>query len=306
MKFSIVTTTYNSTSTIVDFLERMCRAVESIEGDYEIIVVDDGSSDDSVIITRELISQHGKIKSIELSRNFGHHAALLRGMEEAKGAFVFLIDSDLEESPELIKSFHTELVESRSDVIFGVSDKQSANWFLRISSNMFWNLFKRTTKLQIPQGICTVRLMNRRYVSALLGYKEVNLFLAGIWAITGFKQKALVINKVYKGSTSYTIRKRVDLALTSLISFSARPLRTIAALGLGLVLLSFLMLLILLIQYFFNGEAPQGWLSIVTLLIFFGGLQIASIGLVAVYVASILEEVKARPRTIVASIRSSD
>jgi putative glycosyltransferase len=302
MKFSIVTTTYNSTSTIVPFVQRIHQTAKSLGNDFEIVIVDDGSTDDSVFQSRNLIKSFKEIVLVELSRNFGHHEALLCGLEKSKGDFVFLIDSDLEESPELLKTFYNELSDSNFDVVFGVSDRENIGLISRSSSSLFWKLFGTLTKLQIPVGVCTVRLMNRRYVDALLLHKEINVFLAGLWAVTGFKQKSFKIKKVYKGSSSYTFRKKIDLAFTSLVSFSGRPLRLIALVGMCLVVIALLMLSILIIRYFIWGDSSEGWLSIVSLLVLFGGLQIAAIGLVAIYVASILDEVKSRPRTIVTKV----
>jgi putative glycosyltransferase len=144
--------------------------------------------------------------------------------------------------------------------------------------------------------------MTREYVDALLQHKEVNVFLAGLLEITGFVQKPIKIVKIYKQKTSYTFPKKFDLALTSLISFSGRPLRFIAALGACIVLIALILLATLIARNFFFEDSAQGWLSIVTILILFGGIQILSIGMVAIYVASILEEVKARPRTIISKI----
>jgi len=144
--------------------------------------------------------------------------------------------------------------------------------------------------------------MTRRYVNSLLLHKEVNVFLAGLWEITGFVQKPLNITKIYKGTTSYTFGKRLDLALTSLISFSGRPLRLIAIVGVSIVSFALLMLFVLVLRHFLVEDKSQGWLSIITVVILVGGFQILSIGMVAIYVASILDEVKARPRAIIANI----
>ena len=141
---------------------------------------------------------------------------------------------------------------------------------------------------------------------ALLLHKEVNVFLAGLWEITGFVQQPELVQKSNKGSTEYTFARKLDLALTSLISFSGRPLRLIAVFGASVVITALVMLSILMARQFIMGNSPEGWLSIISVIILFGGLQILSIGLVAIYVASILEEVKARPRAVIAKIWSQD
>ncbi len=302
MKFSIVTTSFQSESTIEEFVHRINKAVGSVSKSFEIVIVDDGSTDQTKAKLQILLKDFNQLRVLELSRNFGHHKALLAGLEYCTGEIVFLIDSDLEEAPELFQDFLKELNKSGADVVFGLNVKNQSGLLRRLFSSFFWRVFRRYTNVRIPAGVCTVRIMSRQYVDALLLNKEVNVFLAGLWEITGFNQHSIPITKDYKGSTSYTLGKRVDLALTSLISFSGKPLRIIAMVGIFSVLSSLLLLAILVFRFLVGDETPEGWLSVITLLVFFGGLQIFSIGLVAIYVASILEEVKKRPRTIVSRI----
>jgi putative glycosyltransferase len=302
---SIVTTSYQSSATIDDFVRRMYSAAEKLRVKFEIIIVDDGSTDDSKQKIGDLFSQYTGLKLIELSRNFGHHEAILTGLEHAQGEFIFLIDSDLEESPELLELFWEILQKTNTDVVFGVDTKNQRNWFSRLPRQIFWKIFKSFTQLQIPNGVCTVRLMKRDYLDALLMHKEVNVFLAGLLEKTGFRQFPVKIEKQDKGSTTYNFRRKFDLALTSIISFSGRPLRVIAVFGVFVVLVSLALLSYSILQYFFGSKTFQGWLSLVSLIVLFGGIQIMSIGLVAIYVASILEEVKSRPRSIVSAIKIS-
>jgi putative glycosyltransferase len=306
MKLSVVTTSFQSSLTIGTFVERIHVAAEQLGISYELIIVEDGSTDDSKNKIIQLLPIYKNMKLIELSRNFGHHQAILIGLEQAQGEYVFLIDSDLEEVPELVTLFYNEILDSNVDVVYGITKLIGAGKPSQILSQIFWKLFRKYTKLKIPKGICTVRMMKEKYVSSLLLHKEVNVFLAGLWEVTGFTQKAVEVTKVYKGTTNYTYGKRLDLALTSLISFSGRPLRVIAVSGASIVLSALIMLFGLTVRYFIVNKAPQGWLSLMTVIILFGGIQILSIGIVAIYVASILEEVKARPRAIIANIWPED
>jgi putative glycosyltransferase len=302
MKLSIVTTSFQSSSTICTFVERVHTAANQLGISYELIIVEDGSTDDSKDKILQLLPRYKNTKLIELSRNFGHHQAILVGLEQARGKHVFLIDSDLEEDPELVTLFYSEILDSKVDVVYGINNKIGAGKPDQVLSKMFWRLFRKYTKLKIPIGICTVRMMNQKYVNSLLLHKEVNVFLAGLWEVTGFTQKPIEVTKLYKGTTNYTYGKRLDLALTSLISFSGRPLRLIAVFGATIALLASLVLFILTIRHFIVDDTSQGWLSLMTVIILVGGIQILSIGMVAIYVASILDEVKARPRAIIANI----
>ena len=306
MKLSIVTTSFQSASTIVDFVERIHNVAKNLHVSYELIIVDDGSTDSSKSEVIRLLENHNSMTLIELSRNFGHHQAILLGLEHALGEYIFLIDSDLEEAPELLKVFFDEIQESNVDVVYGVSRKAGLSTHNNLLSNVFWKLFRNYTKLSIPKGLCTVRIMKREYVKSLLLHNEVNVFLAGLWEITGFNQKPMNITRSYKGSTNYTFGRKLDLALTSLISFSGRPLRLIAGFGTLMVALAILMLLGLIMRSIFLEDTSQGWLSIIAVVVLIGGLQILSIGMVAIYVASILEEVKARPRAIISKIWSKE
>jgi putative glycosyltransferase len=306
MKMSIVTSTFESEATIAEFIQRMHIAASNLFIPFELIIVDDGSKDKTKDKIKELLPHYSGTQLIELSRNFGHHQALLLGLERAEGDLVFLLDSDLEEAPELVQRFLSEINNTNADVVYGVSKNNRSGIFAKALSKVFWNLFRKYTKLEIPRGICTARIMSRNYLNSLLRYNEVNVFLAGLWEITGFVQKPITIEKYYKGKTSYTLGKRLDLALTSLISFSGRPLRLIAAFGASIVILAMITLSTLLVRYFISSDSSQGWLSLVTVITLFGGFQILFIGMVAIYVASILEEVKARPRAIVAKIWNNE
>ena len=305
MEISIVTTTFNSAKTIVEFIQRSVDSVQRISKDYEIIVIDDGSIDETKAKVKEVLDGYKGLHLIELSRNFGHHEAILTGLSFAKGEYVFLIDSDLEESPELLIDFWNQISDSNFDVVYGISPYSKRNLLQQFLSLIFWKVFRRYTKLRIPDGICTVRIMKESYVRELLQFKEVNVFLAGLFEITGFNQVAMNIDKEYKGSSSYTLRKKFEMALTSMISFSGRPLRAIALFGGTIVATASVMIITLIMRAMLGQSTLGGWLSIVTLIVLFGGIQILSIGILAIYVASILEEVKRRPRAIVSHTRSS-
>ena len=191
MKLSIVTTSFQSSLTIGTFVERVHAAAKKLAINYELIIVEDGSTDDSKNKIIQLLPTYKNMKLIELSRNFGHHQAILIGLEQARGEHVFLIDSDLEEAPELIELFYSEILKSNVDVVYGISNKFGAGKPDQILSKIFWRLFRKYTKLKIPKGICTIRMMNQKYVNSLLLHKEVNVFLAGLWEVTGFIQKPI-------------------------------------------------------------------------------------------------------------------
>ena len=173
MKLSIVTTLYKSSPYIDEFYARISKEAQKITDDYEIIFVDDGSPDDSLQKAVALYEKDSKVKVIELSRNFGHHKAIMTGLSHAKGEFVFLIDSDLEEEPELLGKFWEELhKEKELDVVFGVQESRKGGWFEKWSGEMFYKVFNYFSGVKIPKNFLTVRLMKQNYVKNLTSFQE--------------------------------------------------------------------------------------------------------------------------------------
>ena len=171
MDLSIVTTLYCSAAYVENFYARVCAAAEKITRRFEIIFVNDGSPDNSLAIALSLHHKDKRIKIVNLSRNFGHHQALMTGLEYARGELIFLVDSDLEEEPELLETFHAEFTASGADVVFGVQGKRKGNYFERVSGAVFFKVFNLLSTHPIPTNHMTARLMTRRYVAALLRHR---------------------------------------------------------------------------------------------------------------------------------------
>lgn len=198
MKLSIVTTLYNSCAYIREFHQRVSIEAQKITEQYEVIFVDDGSPDDSLDVAIQLSNEDERVKVIELSRNFGHHKAMMTGLSHAKGELVFLIDSDLEEEPELLGCFYSEMNRDKNDldVLYGVQYKRKGGLFEKISGQLFYSTLNYLTDLNMSENIVTARLMKKDYVNALVSHDEREIFIAGLWQITGFNQKAITIKKI--------------------------------------------------------------------------------------------------------------
>src|ERR1700741_1930501 len=187
MAVSIVTTLYKSAPYVDEFVAR----AKALMGDQdELIMVDDGSPDESLEIARKHVINDDRIVLVALSRNFGHHAAILAGLSQARHERIFLVDSDLEEEPELLREFSSTMDTSGVDVVFGIHDQSQGSISRRLTSKVFWRLFSAMTDTSLPLNICNVRLMNRRYVDALLSLPERNAFLGGMFHWVGFRQIA--------------------------------------------------------------------------------------------------------------------
>lgn len=303
MKLSIVATLYQSASYIAEFHQRASAAAILYAGqDYEIILVNDGSPDNSLEISVELAEVDSHVVVVDLSRNFGHHKAMMTGLSYAKGKAVFLIDSDLEEEPEWLIGFSEQMVVEKCDVVFGVQERRKGGLIERWSGRWFYWLFKALTGLALPENIVTARIMSRRYVDALLRHEEREVFMAGLWFITGFIQRPQTIKKHGSSQTTYTFRRKMSLLVNSVTSFSNAPLVSIFYIGLAISFFSVIYIAYLLIHWMFLAKPLTGWTSVVASVWLLGGMVISFIGILGIYLSKIFSEAKRRPYTIVRKV----
>lgn len=300
MKLSIVTTLYRSASYIVEFHRRASAAARQIVGeDYEIILVNDGSPDNSLGLAIELVAADPRLIVVDLSRNFGHHKAMMTGLAQARGERIFLVDSDLEEEPEYLLAFAKQLEVSACDVVYGVQERRKGNWFERWSGRWFYSLFKVLTGLALPENIVTARLMTRRYVDALLGHQEREVFMAGLWHITGFDQRPHMVTKHNTSETTYTLRRKMSLLVNSVTSFSNVPLAGIFYIGVSISVCAAIYAVYLILHWLLLTKPLSGWTSVMASIWLLGGMIISFIGVVGIYLSKIFSETKQRPYTIV-------
>jgi putative glycosyltransferase len=300
MKLSIVATLYKSGPYITEFHQRASAAAKQLVGeDYEIVLVNDGSPDNSLELAIAITEQDKHLLLIDLSRNFGHHKAIMTGLEKSSGELVFLIDADLEEDPELLISFEKQMKAEECDVVFGVQGQRKGGLFERVSGFWFYRLFNAIAGLDIPENIITARLMTRSYVNALLLHKEREIFLAGLWSITGFEQHIQVVSKWSTSPSTYTFKRKMSLFVNSITSFSNAPLIYIFYLGIFISMFALSYIVYLFSHWFLMGKALSGWTSIIASLWLLGGLIISFIGVIGIYLSKIFIETKQRPYTIV-------
>lgn len=298
-RLSIVSTLYRSAGTIAEFVRRSAGAAEQIVGvDFEIVLVDDGSPDESGEIVGHLVSKYPQIVLVELSRNFGHHPALLEGLRQARGDLVFLIDSDLEEEPEWLPVFATCMEDTKSDVVYGYQAVRKGGLFERVSGALYWKAFRYLSGLDIPANIVTCRLMTRAYVEAVLQYQEREVSIGGIFSLAGFRQTPLSVNKGDKGHSAYSTRLKVWHLVNSVTSFSTKPLEIIFVIGLLVTFIGFGLVAYLLVAALAWNQPPVGWTSVMASLWLIGGVVILSLGTVSIYLGKVFLEVKGRPRVL--------
>lgn len=296
---SIVTSMYASARFIEEFHARCTAAAARLTGSYEIIFVNDGSRDDSLRIAIDLHSKDPHVRVIDLSRNFGHHKALMTGLAHARGGLVFLIDCDLEEDPDWLLTFHERMHATGADVVYGVQDERKGGWLERTTGRMFFGVFNQMLTHPIPDNVVTARLMRNRYVRALVSHQEREICLAGLWVITGFDQRPIVVRKGSRPDSSYTTRMRLSALANAITSFSNRPLVYIFQIGIAVMLLSVAAGAILLYMSLNGQIGVPGWASIMVSIWFLGGLIVFCVGVIGIYLAKIFTEIKQRPYTIV-------
>lgn len=302
MYLSIVTTLYNSASYLREFYSRMTAAADRITRDYELIFVNDGSPDDSLNAALSLYERDHRVRIVDLSRNFGHHKAIMTGLSHARGELIFLIDSDLEEDPELLEKFHEQLKAADVDVVFGVQAERKGKLFERVSGTIFFRLFNLLSAHPLPVNVVTARLMTRRFVSALTAYREREVVISGLWAMTGFKQTPVTIKKHHRSPSTYSLSQRVSHFVNAITSFSSKPLVFIFYLGCLIFGVSCIAAADLLVRRIFFSTLLAGWPSLIISIWLMGGLIIFCLGVVGIYLSKIFIEVKRRPYTVIRNV----
>lgn len=308
MRLSLVTTLYNSAPHLLELYERLTKCSQEITHDYEMILVNDGSPDASLELALELYEKDNRVKVIDLSRNFGHHKAKMTGLQHARGEYVFLIDSDLEEPPETLKLFWDEMQKARDlDVVFGVQEKRKGGLLERTSGALFYKIMNVLGEVKIPKNFLTVRLMSRHYTQNLIRYQEREMEFGVLTELVGFRKKSVEVCKLSTSPTSYSLVKKFNLMVNAITSSTNRPLWIIFYLGLGITLASSVYVVWLLINRMVYGlEVVEGWTSIMIAIFFIGGLNMFVLGIIGIYLSKIFIESKNRPYVVIRNIYGSN
>jgi polyisoprenyl-phosphate glycosyltransferase len=299
---SVIVPVHNEEENLPELYRRLCAAL-STAGSHEILFVDDGSSDGSVGLIRQMRAEDPAVRLLILSRNFGHQAAVTAGIDHCRGRAVVILDADLQDPPELLTEMLARWREG-AEVVYGVRLDRKEGLLKRASYYCYYRLLRFASHVEIPLDSGDFCLMDRKVVEHLRRLPERNRFLRGLRSWLGYRQVALPYERQarHAGTPKYTFAKLVKLALDGLVSFSSLPLRAAAYLGLftcgaGIVYLSYA-----LVHRAMVGTAPQGWTSLVALVLIIGGAQLVVLGVLGEYVARIYDESKQRPAYIVREI----
>ena len=293
---SIVIPTYNEETNIEKLHKEVCKQMDATEYGYEFIFVDDGSQDASLDILKRLANLHENCYYIELSKNFGHQHALKCGMDTAEGDCIITMDCDLQHPPEVISQL-LEKWEQGFDIVYTCREEShDLSFFKRKSSSLFYSLMNRLSDIDLENGAADFRLMNRKAADAFIKFEENELFIRGLVKWMGFRQASIryVPNNRFSGESKYSVMKMISFAIKGITSFSTKPLKIAATLGLFFFFMSLTYIPYVIISYF-NGHAVSGWTSLIVTVIFFGGLQLLMVGIIGLYLGKLVIQAKYRP-----------
>lgn len=299
---SVVIPVYCEQEVIKECYARLTKSLE-IEGyKYELIFVNDGSTDNTLEILKSVAEEDKNVKVLSFSRNFGHQAAVTAGLRYSLGDAVVIIDADLQDPPECIKDM-VKIWEDGADIVYGKrKSREGESEFKILSAKMFYKTLNALSDIEIPKDTGDFRLADRKVIDVINSFGEHNKFLRGLFSWVGYKTVAYEYERKerFAGKTKYPLKKMLRLASDGIISFSAKPLKIVGGLGIISIFLSVLILIYSLVSYIFNlNHLMPGWTSIMTAVTFFCGVQLLSLWIISEYIARIYDETKKRPHYII-------
>ena len=307
-EYSLVVPIYNEAETIAELVRRLTDLVGQLDGDAEVILVDDGSSDGSYDLMRAAREADPRIKLLRLSRNFGHQIAVTAGLDVAAGNAVIVMDADLQDPPEVALELAARWRDGY-EVVYAVREgREGETPFKRATASLFYRLFRRISDVDVPLDVGDFRLVDRRALDAFRSMRESNRYVRGMFSWIGYRQVGVPFSRDerFAGETKYPLRKMLRFATDGIVSFSAYPLRLALNLGFIVSALSFLLGVVFLISKFVGFYSVPGLASIAVFVAFLGGIQLLLIGIMGEYVARIHDEVKGRPLYLVSDTQGLD
>ncbi|MEX1257616.1 MAG: glycosyltransferase family 2 protein [Gemmatimonadota bacterium] len=304
---SVVVPVHNEERNLGPLLEAVADSLGPLGLTYEVVFVDDGSADGSLARIRALIEREPRVVLVKLSRNFGHQRALSAGMRYARGECVITMDADLQHPPELLPTL-IERWREGYDVVYTVrKDPKETPWIKRATSAGFYRILNAIARMHIPAGAADFRLLDRKIVDLLEEFPERNLFFRGLTSWMGFRQMAVpyTARPRLTGESQYSFTKMLRLAADGITSYTSFPLQLATMAGIAVAGLSFLYGTYAVSAWLFTEQTVPGWTSVLVSVLFLGGIQLISIGIVGAYVGQIFQEAKGRPRYLVESVENA-
>lgn len=300
LNISVVTPVYGCGNLIVELYFRLRKSLGEISDNYEIIFVNDASADDAWSIIKDIADKDFNVKGINFSRNFGQHYAISAGLEASSGDWVIVLDCDLQDQPEEIVKLYNKAQEGY-DIVLGRRLFRQDSFFKKITSKIFYKLLKYFTETEQDSSIANFGIYNRNVIEAVCSMQDNIRFFPAMIKWVGFNSTTIIINhgKRLSGKTTYSFKKMFTLGLNIIMSFSDKPLKVVAKLGIIISLLSAVFGVYNLIQYLTGSIMVSGWTSLIISIWFFSGLIIFVLGLLGLYIGKIFDKVKERPHYIV-------
>ena len=302
-RLSIICPVHNEAEGLDALYHRVVHVMDTLDYDWELILVDDGSTDDSAAMIHRLYDDDIRVCGLRLSRNFGFQVAVSAGLDVATGDAIVLMDADLQDPPEVIPQMVTAW-EQGADVAYGLRTvRDGETWFKKVSANAFYRVIERITSVRIPRNTGDFRLMDRRVVDAIRTMPERHRFLRGMVSWVGFEQVAIPYHREarFAGETKFTLSKMIRFALDAITSFSYFPLQIASWLGFGMAILSALAIVAVIGLRLFGTDAPLlGQATTLIAVLFLGSIQLLCMGVIGEYLGRMYDEVKQRPLYLVA------
>jgi dolichol-phosphate mannosyltransferase len=298
---TVIVPIFNEEDGIPALYERLHAVCSSFGVSYELLFVNDGSRDRSLTLLKELQAADPLVRVLSFSRNFGHQVAITAGMDHAQGEAVVVIDADLQDPPELIGPMLAKWREGY-DVVYAVREKREGDTlFKRATAAIFYRLLRKITNVDIPLDTGDFRLMSRRSIEAMKLFSERNRFVRGLVSWIGFKQTGITFVRAerYAGETKYPLKKMLKFAIDGIVSFSFVPLQIATFFGFLASGLSFLGILWVVYLRLFTHETITGWASMMVIVLFLGGVQLVTLGIIGEYIGRMYDEIKRRPLYLV-------
>lgn len=296
VEISVVIPVYNEEGNLRALHERLSMVLSSLTADFEMVFVNDGSTDSSIEIIREL-TKDKKVKYLDFSKNFGHQIAAFAGLEHAEGNAVVIIDADLQDPPELILELYQKMQEGYDVVYAKRQVRDGETWHKKLTAKWFYRLINNLSEVEIPLDTGDFRIMSSRIKNIIISLPERNKFLRGQIAWTGFNQTYVLYNRAERmqGKSNYTYSKMFRFAFDGITSFSNFPLRLATYLGFIVSLVAFVVIVYTLYQKYFGIDTVPGWSSTMVSILFLGGVQLICLGIIGEYLGRIMDNVKQRP-----------
>ena len=294
---SIVVPVFNEQENMKVFYQAVCKHMESTGYSFELIFVDDGSTDKTAVILDKLAEQDSRVYGILLARNFGHQIALTCGLDHARGDAVITMDGDMQHPPEMLPQLIGKWEEGFEIVQTVRKNTEGASWFKKFTSGMFYHTINRMSNIHITEGGSDFRLLDKAAVETLQSFKEKARFIRGIISDIGYRQTYIefVAPERFAGKSKFSIAKMANFALDGITAYSKVPLRLAFYLGVLTGFLSLLVTVHVVYIYLFTTEAVPGWATIAASVLLLGGIQLMGLGIIGEYIGRIFEEVKQRP-----------